>query len=69
MRLQEQIQYQDTKLNHYQDTKRNNYSHNTRTGKEKAKNIIEIGIQHGGSIKRWSDYFTNANVHGIDFMH
>jgi len=34
--------------------------------KETAKNVLEIGIQRGGSIKLWRDYFTNAIVYGID---
>ena len=36
--------------------------------KETAKNVLEIGIYNGGSIKLWSDYFTNANVYGLDIM-
>jgi len=36
--------------------------------KETAKNILEVGIFLGGSIKLWSDYFTNANVYGLDIM-
>ena len=36
--------------------------------KETAKNVLEVGIQHGGSIKLWSDYFTNANVYGLDII-
>ena len=32
--------------------------------KETAKNVLEVGIYGGGSIKLWSDYFTNANVYG-----
>jgi cephalosporin hydroxylase len=36
--------------------------------KETAKNVLEIGISHGGSIKLWSDFFTNANIYGIDIM-
>jgi glutaredoxin-related protein len=34
--------------------------------KETAKNVLEVGISNGGSIKLWSDFFTNANVYGID---
>ena len=34
-----------------------------------AKNILEIGIQHGGSIKLWRDYFINATIYGLDIMH
>lgn len=33
------------------------------TKKETAKNVLEVGIYNGGSIKLWSDYFTNANVY------
>lgn len=36
--------------------------------KETAKNILEIGIYHGGSIKLWSDFFTNATIYGIDII-
>jgi hypothetical protein len=34
--------------------------------KETAKNVLEIGIASGGSIKLWSDFFTNATIHGLD---
>ena len=34
--------------------------------KESAANILEIGINQGGSIKLWADYFTNAQVYGLD---
>ena len=37
--------------------------------KETAQNILEVGIYKGGSIKLWSDYFTNATVYGLDIMH
>jgi hypothetical protein len=36
--------------------------------KETAKNVLEVGIYNGGSIKLWSDFFTNANVYGLDIM-
>jgi hypothetical protein len=36
--------------------------------KESAKNVLEIGIWLGGSIKLWSDFFLNANVYGLDIM-
>jgi len=36
--------------------------------KETATNILEIGICQGGSIKLWSDFFTNATVYGLDIM-
>lgn len=34
--------------------------------KEKAKNVLEIGVDNGGSIKLWYDYFQNASIYGID---
>ena len=36
--------------------------------KETAKNVLEVGIGPGGSIKLWSDFFVNANVYGLDLM-
>jgi hypothetical protein len=36
--------------------------------KDTAKNILEIGIQDGGSIKLWHDYFVNATIYGLDIM-
>ncbi len=36
--------------------------------KEKAKNILEIGINYGGTIKLWSDYFKNSNIYALDIM-
>lgn len=31
-----------------------------------TKNVLEIGIYRGGSIKMWNDYFVNANIYGLD---
>ena len=36
--------------------------------KDTAKNVLEVGICTGGSIRLWSDYFTNAHVFGLDIM-
>jgi hypothetical protein len=41
--------------------------------KETAKNVLEIGIgdfglKNGGSIKLWSDFFTNATIYGLDIL-
>ena len=36
--------------------------------KETAKNVLEIGIYAGGSIKLWNDFFTNATIYGLDIM-
>jgi len=34
--------------------------------KGSAINVLEIGILKGGSIKLWSDFFSNATVYGLD---
>jgi cephalosporin hydroxylase len=34
--------------------------------REAPLNILEIGVQGGGSLLAWKDYFKNANVYGID---
>jgi hypothetical protein len=34
--------------------------------KETAKNVLEVGICDGGSIKLWHDYFINATIYGLD---
>lgn len=34
--------------------------------KDQIKNVLEIGVQNGGSMQLWHDYFTNANIYGID---
>jgi hypothetical protein len=36
--------------------------------RESAKNVLEIGICLGGSIKLWRDYFTSAQVYGVDIV-
>ena len=28
--------------------------------------ILEIGVQYGGSLKMWKEYFSNAQIYGID---
>ena len=36
--------------------------------KETAKNVLEVGVYNGGSIKLWHDYFTQATVYGLDII-
>jgi cephalosporin hydroxylase len=31
-------------------------------------NFLEIGIQKGGSLCAWKDYFQNGNIYGIDII-
>lgn len=33
-----------------------------------TKNILEIGIERGGSIKLWNDYFIDANIYALDII-
>lgn len=33
-----------------------------------VKNILEIGVYNGGSLKYFSNFFPNAIVHGIDIL-
>lgn len=40
-----------------------------RPRKNRATNVLEIGIAHGGgSINLWHDYFPNATVYGVDVI-
>jgi cephalosporin hydroxylase len=34
--------------------------------KHTAKNVLEVGIDRGGSIMLWHDYFPSATVYGVD---
>ena len=34
--------------------------------KNNVSNILEIGIQNGYSLRLWRDFFTNANIYGVD---
>lgn len=34
--------------------------------KDTAKNVLEVGVSDGGSLKLWFDYFTRANVWAVD---
>ena len=34
--------------------------------RNRKNNVLEIGIRQGGSLKMWSEYFTNSNIYGID---
>ena len=44
------------------------YQHLFNNKRLTAKNILEIGIDRGGSIKLWSDFFINATIYGLDIM-
>ena len=44
------------------------YYHLLNSRRETAKNILEVGIYFGGSIKLWGDFFKNATIYGVDIM-
>jgi hypothetical protein len=31
-------------------------------------NILEVGIQKGGSLCAWKEYFSNSNIYGVDII-
>lgn len=33
---------------------------------EDELNILELGVQNGGSLRAWKEYFPNAHVYGVD---
>jgi len=43
-----------------------NYEHHFKSIRNKKLNILEIGVQGGGSLKVWADYFSNATITGVD---
>lgn len=36
--------------------------------RKNAKNVLEIGICYGGSIKMWYDYFPEADIYALDII-
>ena len=42
------------------------YEKNLKDKHISCKNVLEIGVQRGGSLKLWNDYFVNATIYGID---
>jgi len=42
------------------------YSKHFENNRNNIKNILEIGIDNGRSLKMWKEYFENAIIYGID---
>lgn len=42
------------------------YAENLGSIRASVKNVLELGVQGGGSLKMWRDYFPNATIVGID---
>jgi len=36
--------------------------------KDSNINFLEIGVQKGGSLLAWKEYFKNANIYGVDII-
>ena len=36
--------------------------------KEENINLLEFGVREDGSVLLWTDYFTNAKIHGVDIL-
>ncbi|MCK9273066.1 class I SAM-dependent methyltransferase [Candidatus Gracilibacteria bacterium] len=44
------------------------YEQILRNKKESIKNVLEIGVAKGVSLKMWRDYFQNATIYGWDIL-
>ena len=42
------------------------YEHYLDKYREKKPKFLEIGVQYGGSLKMWDEFFVNGEIHGID---
>ena len=42
------------------------YTHQFERIRHQATNVLEIGVDLGGSILLWKDYFPNAHITGVD---
>lgn len=34
--------------------------------RDQSPTFVEVGVQYGGSMEMWREYFNNANIYGID---
>ncbi len=42
------------------------YKRHFKAQRKEIKSLLEIGVQYGGSLKMWRDYFPNAQITGMD---
>ncbi len=42
------------------------YRHHFKARRKEIKSLLEIGVQYGGSLKMWRNYFQNAQITGMD---
>ena len=60
------VMHKAAKLDEEADHYLSIYEQYFRARREKVKLLMEIGVQNGGSVKMWRDYFPKAKIHGID---
>lgn len=60
------LKYKTDKAHYHNFT--NIYDDNLRHLIGKNINFLEIGIEHGFSLKMWQDFFQNANIFGADIF-
>jgi len=42
------------------------YTHEFKDKRETVQNVLELGVQWGGSLMLWSEWFPNAKIVGLD---
>jgi len=57
------LKYQPTKTRHDYIKW---YSYHFEKIRKDVKQILEIGVYHGKSLKMWKEYFPNAKIYGLD---
>ena len=57
------LRIQPTKIGH--DYLKHYWNH-FRDIRFQVRNLIEIGVQEGNSLRLWEEFFPNATIHGID---
>ena len=60
------LKYKTDKAHYHNFT--NIYDDNLKHLIGKNINFLEIGIEHGFSLKMWQDFFQNANIFGADIF-
>src|SRR5438067_9360832 len=42
------------------------YHHMFGTRRLSVRNVLEIGVNYGPSLRMWEEYFPNADIYGLD---
>lgn len=65
-KLSDIVEYYDTDKHYEHNYLRLIYDDLFLPIREKVKTFVEVGVNHGGSILMWRDYFKNSKVLGLD---